>query len=464
MAVNLDTRLPLAAVGSPLNPAGVLQNARANAIQQKLDEMRMDYESRKRRRETDTERYMGEAINTIRQGKPAQTVTDFQWNTPNQTGVPQSPYEMNVREVAPAVPGRQPTLEDMQAASIDAMFRAGDIQGAFAAMKAARTGQASAMKSFGAETRTGEDGMEYAFNQATGRFEPTGFRSAREPVKPRIRTVRTARGTEVVDLNDLPPGTVLPAPAVAPRQPRTRIVQDDTGTYLVYVDNPSAPAVPVTKPGGAPITKPKASQDISPYQRIQIESGLRDDYRADSKNYAEIKRQSAIIKAALSDPSAAGTLSAATAYMKMLDPGSVVRESELGMAMQTQGAIDRLQSYWTTIEMGKVLTPTQKADFARLSDMYLRAAEDAQRSLNARYSDLAAGAGVDPRRVVINDVPPASKPQASKPSVRDINIAAQWLKSRNITSQQQLSAEIGKLKKSGWTDDEIRKAAAGAGL
>ena len=58
MAVNLDTRLPLAAVGSPLNPAGVMQNARTNAIQQKLDEMRVDYESRKRRRETDTERYM----------------------------------------------------------------------------------------------------------------------------------------------------------------------------------------------------------------------------------------------------------------------------------------------------------------------------------------------------------------------------------------------------------------------
>ena len=36
MAVNLDTRLPLAAIGNPLNPAGVMQNARANAIQQNL--------------------------------------------------------------------------------------------------------------------------------------------------------------------------------------------------------------------------------------------------------------------------------------------------------------------------------------------------------------------------------------------------------------------------------------------
>ena len=419
MAVNLDTRLPLAAIGNPLNPAGVMQNARANAIQQKLDEMRMDYESRKRRRETDTDRYMTEAIDAIRQGKPAQVTTDFRWNNQGTPGIPQAPYEVSAREIAPAVPGRQPTIEDMQAASIDAMFRAGDIQGAFEAMKAGRSGQASQAKPFGAETKTGPDGMEYALNMMTGRYEPTGFKSAPAQPKRNIVLKETGRGIEAIDVASIKPGTVLPAP----------------------------------------VTEKKP--DISPYQRIQVESGLRDDYRADSKNYAEIKRQSAIIKSALADPSAAGTLSAATAYMKMLDPGSVVRESELGMAMQAQGMIDRLQSYWTTIEMGKVLTPTQKSDFARLSDQYLKAAEDAQRNLNARYSELATGAGIDPKRVVMYDVKPSAQ---EKPKSRDIGIAAQWLKSRNIKTQQQLSAEIGKLKKSGWTDDEIRKAAAGAGL
>lgn len=419
MAVNLDTRLPLAAIGNPLDPAGVMQNARANAIQQKLDEMRMDYESRKRRRETDTDRYMTEAINAIRQGKPAQVTTDFRWNNQVTPGIPQAPYEVSAREIAPAVPGRQPTIEDMQAASIDAMFRAGDIQGAFEAMKAGRSGQASQAKPFGAETKTGPDGMEYALNLMTGRYEPTGFKTAPEQPKRNIVLRETGRGIEAIDVASIKPGTVLPAP----------------------------------------VTEKKP--DISPYQRIQVESGLRDDYRADSKNYAEIKRQSAIIKSALADPSAAGTLSAATAYMKMLDPGSVVRESELGMAMQAQGMIDRLQSYWTTIEMGKVLTPTQKADFARLSDQYLKAAEDAQRNLNARYSELATGAGIDPKRVVMYDVKPSTQ---EKPKSRDIGIATQWLKSRNIKTQQQLSAEIGKLKKSGWTDDEIRKAAAGAGL
>lgn len=213
MAVNLDTRLPLAAVGSPLNPAGVLQNARANAIQQKLDEMRMDYESRKRRRETDTERYIGEAINAIRQGKPAQTVTDFQWNTPNQTGVPQSPYEMQVREVAPAVPGRQPTLEDMQAASIDSMFKAGDIQGAFEAMKQARSGS-----QYGNTLATGiDENGNLVFIQPGG---PSGARV--------VQGIRPTEGVTVVNAGD---ERVLIGGKTGREQRRVPVQVDPTAIY-----------------------------------------------------------------------------------------------------------------------------------------------------------------------------------------------------------------------------------------
>lgn len=213
MAVNLDTRLPLAAVGSPLNPAGVLQNARANAIQQKLDEMRMDYASRKRRRETDTERYMGEAITAIRQGRPAQTVTDFQWNTPNQTGVPQSPYEMNVREVAPAVPGRQPTLEDMQAAGIDAMFKAGDIQGAFKAMK-----QMRAAGQYGNSLATGIDSEgNLVFVQPGG---PAGARV--------IQGIRPPEGTTVVNAGN---ERILIGGKTGREQGRVPVQVDPTAIY-----------------------------------------------------------------------------------------------------------------------------------------------------------------------------------------------------------------------------------------
>ncbi len=251
MAVNLDTRLPLAAIGNPLNPAGVMQNARANAIQQKLDEMRVDYESRKRRRETDTERYMGEAINAIRQGRPAQTVTDFQWNTPNQTGVPQSPYEVSAREIAPAVPGRQPTLEDMQAASIDAMFKAGDLQGAFEAMKATRqTGN----EYFGGLTPTDQG---YVAMTKRGP-QLTQFRPPAKDEKPNIVLRETARGIEVIDVGKVAPGTVFPAIPKRPENPRYRVMTDETGSYRVNLDNPND-VVQITKPGGGSIAKAKTT-------------------------------------------------------------------------------------------------------------------------------------------------------------------------------------------------------------
>ena len=423
MAVNLDTRLPLAAIGNPLNPAGVMQNARANAIQQKLDEMRMDYESRKRRRETDTDRYMTEAIDAIRQGKPAQVTTDFRWNNQGTPGIPQAPYEVSAREIAPAVPGRQPTIEDMQAASIDAMFRAGDIQGAFEAMKAGRSGQASQAKPFGAETKTGPDGMEYALNLMTGRYEPTGFKTAPEQPKRNIVLKETGRGIEVIDLSQTNPGTVLPAP----------------------------------------VTEKKP--DMTPYQRIQLEGSLRDDFRAESKVYDEVKRQHGLIITALRDRSAAGTLAAATAFMKMLDPGSVVRESELGMALAATGITDRVLNYANIIKSGKVLTDQQRNEFASLTNEFMRAAQSEHELRKNTYRQNAIEYGLSPDRIVGRGTTSESnKPSQEKPKSRDIGIAAQWLRSRNIKTQQQLSAEIGKLKKSGWTDDEIRKAAAGAGL
>jgi len=420
--MQLDTRLPLAAIGERINPAGIMQQAakfrqqqQENALQQRLAELKASREAETLERRQRAGRRVYSQMQRAEQGTPAQ----YEPVPMNQGQVINQPAYGEMRETSPAVAPREMTPEEIQQQMARELFAEGDYDGAFEAMKQARAGQPSQMRSFGADFKVGAGGQYYAPNLQTGRLEPTGVFAPTEQPKRQITLKETGRGIEAIDLGSIKPGTVLPAP----------------------------------------VTEKKP--DISPYQRIQIESGLRDDYRTDSKNYAEIKRQSAIIKAALSDPSAAGTLSAATAYMKMLDPGSVVRESELGMAMNTQGAIDRLASYWTTIEMGKVLTPQQKADFARLSDQYMKAAEEAQRNINKRYSDIASGYGLDPKRVVMYEVGNQQKPQ---PAARSIKTASDWLKTRSIKTQQQFAAEVAKLKKSGWTDDEIRQAARDAGL
>lgn len=130
------------------------------------------------------------------------------------------------------------------------------------------------------------------------------------------------------------------------------------------------------------------------------EGKLRDDYRNDTKQYKEVLRQADIITTSLADPSAAGTLAAATSFMKMLDPGSVVRESELGMAMQSTGALDRFSNYINVVAQGQVLTAEQKQDFARLAKQYADAARQAMQGLNTRYSGLAESYGLNPKNIV----------------------------------------------------------------
>ena len=97
--------------------------------------------------------------------------------------------------------------------------------------------------------------------------------------------------------------------------------------------------------------------------------------------------------------------------MKMLDPGSVVRESELAMAMKTNGALDRMGNYINVIQSGQVLTKQQKADFAKLIKSYSNASNEAQRNLNKKYGQISSEYGLDPKRVVVYDVQKDDKPE-----------------------------------------------------
>ena len=156
--------------------------------------------------------------------------------------------------------------------------------------------------------------------------------------------------------------------------------------------------------GGSIPAPPKTESPMTGYQKIKLEGELRDDYRKDSSNFVEISRQAKIIESSLNDDSAAGTLASATAFMKMLDPGSVVRESELAMAMKTNGALDRMGNYMNVIQSGQVLTAQQKADFAKLIKAYSNASNEAQRNLNKKYSQISSEYGLDPKRVAVYDV------------------------------------------------------------
>ncbi len=97
---------------------------------------------------------------------------------------------------------------------------------------------------------------------------------------------------------------------------------------------------------------------------------LRGDFRSEPiyKAHQEVQSAYSQIKQGLEQSSPAGDLASATKIMKLLDPGSVVRESELGRAMAATGLADRVANYATNIMKGTKLTPAQRKDFQSLAD------------------------------------------------------------------------------------------------
>lgn len=140
-------------------------------------------------------------------------------------------------------------------------------------------------------------------------------------------------------------------------------------------------------------------------KRVQdTELKLQDDYRAESKGFAETSTAMKKILGAIenADRNPGDALSAGTAFMKLLDPNSVVRETELGMALNASGWFDRASNIANTLQSGRVMTPTQKANLKASAQGLFNEAKAAQREVDAAYEKRAKAYGADPTRVIVD--------------------------------------------------------------
>lgn len=161
-----------------------------------------------------------------------------------------------------------------------------------------------------------------------------------------------------------------------------------------------------------------ATRDAASIQRDkETEMKLADDYRAQSKPFKEVKDAYGTINATLdkATQSPAATLAAATKFMKLLDPGSVVRESELMMALQASGVIDRAFNYFNVLQRGKVLTPTQVQDFKNITKQIYDAAKTTQQDIDENYRTQAETYGLRPN-MIVQDLGQGKKPKAAAPA------------------------------------------------
>jgi muramidase (phage lysozyme) len=106
------------------------------------------------------------------------------------------------------------------------------------------------------------------------------------------------------------------------------------------------------------------------------------------------------VVASVDDPSPSGDLALIFNFMKVLDPGSVVREGEFATAQNAGGIDQRTRGLYNRITSGERLTPEQRADFADRATRLYSEAQGQYQSLAEQYAGFAKQAGLPVDQVI----------------------------------------------------------------
>lgn len=118
------------------------------------------------------------------------------------------------------------------------------------------------------------------------------------------------------------------------------------------------------------------------------------------KTYEIVKTSYERVRESAAQQSGAGDLGLIYGYMRMLDPGSVVRESEFAMAAQAGDYGEQIQGFVSRILNGQRLPESQRQEFVRSADALYQQTAANLAEINSQFSERAAAGGVDPTRFI----------------------------------------------------------------
>jgi hypothetical protein len=175
--------------------------------------------------------------------------------------------------------------------------------------------------------------------------------------------------------------------------------------------------------GGA--NQPPTGNTLSPKQ-TQAARQLRSAFQAEPtiKAANDIALGYARVQAGAGDRTPQGDIALLYGYMKMLDPGSVVREGEYATAAQAAGVPAQVLNLYNRVLQGYRLTPEQRTNMVHQAEAQGEHAHTLVRQTVARHSDYARRSGFDPADVVYdpldtfggNAARPAGEPPGHAPS------------------------------------------------
>jgi len=128
-------------------------------------------------------------------------------------------------------------------------------------------------------------------------------------------------------------------------------------------------------------------------KRPEAERNFRNEYNDRTKVYQDVKASYGRVLA--SDDSAVGDLSLIFGYMKMLDPGSVVREGEFATAQNAAGVPERVMNIYNRIVSGERLNSDQRKAFKGQAERLFKQAGQQESEVRAGIERIAKGYGLN---------------------------------------------------------------------
>jgi hypothetical protein len=159
-----------------------------------------------------------------------------------------------------------------------------------------------------------------------------------------------------------------------------------------------------------------------PEKAFQYEQNLRGEFRNLSKTFMDVRDAFGRIQESSKDPSPAGDIALIFNFMKMLDPGSTVREGEFATAQNAGSIPDNIMAMYNKAIKGEGrLAENIRTDFVKRSESLYKRQLSSHQNLEKQYRALSQRVGADPNAVVLDfslqdmPAPPVVQPEETKP-------------------------------------------------
>lgn len=180
--------------------------------------------------------------------------------------------------------------------------------------------------------------------------------------------------------------------------------------------------------------KADAVGELSLKDRLAAEKALRTEFNSLTSDFRSVGDSFNTILAGADNPNAVTDLSLIFAYMKMLDPTSVVRESEFDAAEGAAGFNDKAQNAFAKFFDGERLKVNRK-DFLNQAKNLYDARLPGYTTLVSKYGDIAGREGLNVQNVLtnyrvsmdrFNKVMGAQMPNVGLDGGVDLNLLRNW--------------------------------------